>query len=882
MKLTAESFLTVVKKSGLVQPEQLNKVVTDLQQNGGPPENSQSLAAAFVDRKLLTQWQADKLQQGKSRGFFLGKYRLLSLLGKGGMSSVYLAEHVLMRRRCAIKVLPQKRVNDSSYLGRFHREAQAVASLDHPNIVRAYDVDSDKNVEKNKEIHFLVMEYVAGLSLQDLITQDGVLDPVTAADYVRQAADGLAHAHEAGMVHRDIKPGNLLVDLDGAVKMLDLGLARFFDDDSEASLTVTHDEKVLGTADYLAPEQALDSHSVDARADIYSLGCTMYFLLTGHPPFTTGTLAQRLMAHQTQEPPRIKAERKDVPEDLLAIVDRMMAKKAGDRFQSAAETSETLADWLQRNAPEEWKAQHALPLSGGSGPITAGGSGTSPAGPPAEDNNLANFLSTLHETPTGSGAYERKRKAGTSTHVLADSSDEVDVPATDNGNKTADTDKTMEVVTPPRAVPVAKPVETPQPPAPAAAEIARPPQSSGTLRLVLIGVVGLLVVAGIVFGVVKWIGTSEDPGTGPVAKTKTQPNGKQPKRPKEDLLVGPKQEFPTIGKAMTEAISRFEAGHRKPMKLTIRVAGGRTYKERIVLDNANAGIDELSLTIVCTDSKPAVLAPDGPKPVVRLVKTSKLTLAGFTIKSDKIAEAVHVEGYCAGLLLKQLKITGFTRTGIATSALQGFQNFGGERNIVSFEDLTFESKSPAAKGLHFRGETNRVAVSRCRFLGPMEAGVLVSNDTFHTDISHCIFHKLKDGIRFARPLRLRNLAIRDNTFHDSDNGITFQNMPIGDTSGLVLSANLFAKIRQFEASIRRPAKYPPNKFRGFLAHPSTGMERNMTDRKPPAKVIPFFFQRRGKIQVKVAFDSTDTKSENFLMPKKGAVHAKIGARKTSP
>ena len=166
------------------------------------------------------------------------------------MSSVYLAEHVLMQRRVAIKVLPKNRVDDSSYLARFHREAQAAAALDHRNIVRAYDVDNDGN------IHYLVMEYVEGRDLQQIVKEDGPLDYAAAAEYIRQAAEGLAHAHQAGLIHRDVKPANLLVDQKNVVKVLDLGLARFTDED-KASLTVAYDENVLGTADYLAPEQAL-------------------------------------------------------------------------------------------------------------------------------------------------------------------------------------------------------------------------------------------------------------------------------------------------------------------------------------------------------------------------------------------------------------------------------------------------------------------------------------------------------------------------------------------------------------------------------------------------------------------------------------------------
>ncbi|HEX6987370.1 MAG TPA: serine/threonine-protein kinase, partial [Planctomycetaceae bacterium] len=340
-KLSAESFLAGVRNSGLVPSDQLGRLLAEI--GGDDPE---TLADELVRRGALTRWQADKILQGRG-GFNLGKYRLLSLLGKGGMSAVYLAEHTLMRRRCAIKVLPVKRVNDSSYLGRFHREAQAIASLDHPNIVRAYDVDH--HMDGDTPIHVLVMEYVDGRSLHEVVQQDGVLDFARAADYVRQAAEGLQYAHQAGLVHRDIKPGNLLLDRNGTIKILDLGLARFSAEGDDQSLTVAHDERVLGTADYLAPEQALDSHKVDARADIYSLGCTLYFLLTGSPPFTEGTLAQRLMAHQTKAPPPLAEKRPDVPTSLAAIAMKMMAKRPEDRYQTAAEVAEVLAAWLAAN-----------------------------------------------------------------------------------------------------------------------------------------------------------------------------------------------------------------------------------------------------------------------------------------------------------------------------------------------------------------------------------------------------------------------------------------------------------------------------------------------------------------------------------------------------
>jgi serine/threonine protein kinase len=344
IKISLDSFLAVIKRSALLTEEQVDSALERFRASEEAVDDAKAFATFLVKNKLLTVWQAEKVLQGKHKGFVLGRYRLLSLLGKGGMSSVYLAEHMVMKRHCALKVLPAKRVNDASYLGRFHREAQAVASLDHPNIVRAYDVDMA--TDGGVEIHFLAMEFVKGKSLLELVQASGPVAITEAADMVRQSALGLEHAHRAGLVHRDIKPGNLLVTSDGVIKVLDLGLARFFEDDGDHSLTVQHDERVLGTADYISPEQALDSHKVDARTDIYSLGCTLYYLLAGHPPFNSGSLAQRLIAHQSLQPPAITSIRPDVPHSLQAIIEKMMAKKVEDRYQSAQEVADVLTNWL--------------------------------------------------------------------------------------------------------------------------------------------------------------------------------------------------------------------------------------------------------------------------------------------------------------------------------------------------------------------------------------------------------------------------------------------------------------------------------------------------------------------------------------------------------
>ena len=332
-------FLDLVRRSSLLPNATLEEVIARHRSHNTLPQTIDPFAALLVRESLLTFFQAKQLKLGRYKRFTIGsKYRLLELIGAGGMGAVYLCEHTLMKRLVALKILPTEKLEDPSNLERFHREARAVAALDHPNIVRAYDIDL------HEKLHFLVMEYVDGNSLQDIIARHGPMDPIRAAHYIAQSAVGLQHAHELGMVHRDVKPGNLLLDRTGVIKVLDMGLARFFNK-TQDSVTEKYDDKcVLGTADYLAPEQAVSS-TVDIRADIYSLGGTLYYMLTGQTPFPDGTIAAKLVAHQTREPKPITEYRSDVPEGILDVLAVMMAKNPNERYQEPIEVAEALAEW---------------------------------------------------------------------------------------------------------------------------------------------------------------------------------------------------------------------------------------------------------------------------------------------------------------------------------------------------------------------------------------------------------------------------------------------------------------------------------------------------------------------------------------------------------
>ncbi len=354
-------FVELLQKSRLLPDVLLRNALTQLkdENDGQPLADTSFVTQRLIEMELITKWQSDKLLSQKYKGFFLGKYKILEHIGTGGMSSVYLVEHMQMRQRRAIKVLPRKRVADKTYLERFYIEARASASLDHPNIVHAFDVDHDED----SQTHYLIMEYVDGRDVGKIVEQDGQVPIRDAARYIAQAAEALQFAHDEGVIHRDVKPGNLLVDKNNVVKILDMGLALFKED--EYSLTLEFNEKILGTADYLAPEQAINSHTVDHRADVYGLGCTFFFMLAGEPPFNIGSLAQRIAMHQSKHPQPISKYRDDCPPELQQVLEKMMKKDPEHRFQTCGDVNRILMAWLAGQKIQIGSS--AQVISGGSG-----------------------------------------------------------------------------------------------------------------------------------------------------------------------------------------------------------------------------------------------------------------------------------------------------------------------------------------------------------------------------------------------------------------------------------------------------------------------------------------------------------------------------------
>jgi serine/threonine protein kinase len=767
---TLPEFLDLVQRSGVADEAKMKAYLEKAARQGGLPAEPTKAAGHLVRDGLLTYFQAEQLLQGKWKRFNIGKYKVLERLGSGGMGQVFLCEHKLMRRRVAVKVLPTAKAADQASLDRFNREARAAAAVDHPNIVRAFDIDQDDN------LHFLVMEYVDGTNLQDLIKKTGPLDPVRACHYVYAASVGLQHAHEMGLIHRDIKPGNILLDRVGVVKILDMGLARLIHD-TEDHITRKYDENILGTADYLSPEQAEDSHTVDIRSDIYSLGATFYYLLSGSQPFPEGTIPQKLIWHRTRHPRSLRELRPDVSDEIVAVVNKMMAKRPADRYQTPAEVAAALQPWASVPiAPPDEREMPQL------SPAVAGPQAAARA---AAALRTATAPTTVIPGVPGSGV--RLASSPSMAHVAADS------PTLPADSRTAADERLPE---PPgqavweslgdaqaaaagdtgragHTVPESMPRRDRQTP---------PRRPSGPVRKLplVLSAVGLVVLLAGGLGVYLAFFRSK-PEDNP-----TPPAQLAPRRLVVSKAKAAEGAFPTLGEAVRRAGSGDTVAVEEPtlQEAPLRIAGRR----------------DLTIESALPDGRPVLFqltSAASPAAAIELANAEGVRLRGFVVDAQGGADfAVQLSGNLAGTTLDGFTVQGGRKGGVRLLNAAGQP---GKPVVIDHVRavLTAEHeagvKVEAGTTLTSRG----VAVRRGRFEGPGKAGVRFEGAVDGAEVTHNRFYQLDAAVTAARPGDRQSLRadVSHNTVVGCKFGLLVTGPPGGSpVIGLTVNRNYFVRV----------------------------------------------------------------------------------------
>ena len=410
--------------SGLVTKEQIDQATAVLRESNTSDTavevTDDRLAEKLVEMELLTSYQAAQLRAGRTK-MNLGPYIITDFIGQGGMGQVFKATHRMMGRDVAIKVLPHARSTPEAIAG-FTREIRAQASLDHEGLVRAHDAGHDGNV------YFLVTEYVPGTDLRRLVRSQGPLTMQQAASIIMQAARGLQHAHDNGLVHRDVKPGNILVAPNGKTKVSDLGLAGSVDDDDDAPRA----GKIVGTADYLSPEQIKTPREVTAAADIYSLGCTLYYSVTGKVPFPGGTSADKARRQCSETPWHPRRFNPDVDEEFVEIIADMMEKETGDRIASANEVAARLAPWAASPGDPPPQKMGRSPWT--EPPLPSGSDADDPVADELEDTDPGSEVDVEPDAKPNAPPRRRPPQASQGTRAVAtDDDDTAQVRRTSSG-----------------------------------------------------------------------------------------------------------------------------------------------------------------------------------------------------------------------------------------------------------------------------------------------------------------------------------------------------------------------------------------------------------------------------------------------------------------